>query len=95
MRFILLGSNRLISLVLRFLIYVQSSLKPTDLIFSSSQSREEPSIVEQSREERSRDDWGGAKRSGENWSREEWSLEERSQEEQKGDKKIDENFERG
>ena len=35
---IFLGSNRLVSRVVSFWIYVQSELKPTDLIFSSPQT---------------------------------------------------------
>ena len=52
MRFICLGSNRLVLLVVSFLIYVQSVLKPIDLIFYSPQSGEERRGVE----------WSGAKR---------------------------------
>ena len=89
-RFICLGSNRLVSIVVSFFIYVQSLLNPTDLIFSSPQSGEDWSRAEQSgaerREaERSGEEWSGAKRIGEKRSREEWSLEERSIEETRGD----------
>ena len=46
------GSNRLVSLVVRFLIYVQSVVKPTDLIFAYPQSGQERRGVERSKEER-------------------------------------------
>ena len=59
-RYICLRSNRLVSRVVSFLIYVQSELKPTDLIFSS------PKIVEErSREERIGEEWIRANKSGE------------------------------
>ena len=59
-RFICLGSNRLVSLVFSFLTYIQSVLKPTDLIFSSPHSGEGWSRAEQSRAERSGAEQRGA-----------------------------------
>ena len=56
---IFLGSNRLVSRVVSFLIYVQSELKPTYLIFSSTQSQEERSRVERRGAERSEEEWSG------------------------------------
>ena len=46
---ICLGSNRLVSRVVGFLVYVQSELKPTDLIFSSPQIGEERRRAERRR----------------------------------------------
>ena len=57
---IYLGINRLVSRVVSFLVYVQSELKPTDLIFSSPKSREDLSRAERREEERR-----GSNRSGE------------------------------
>ena len=49
---IFLGSNRLVSCFVSFLVYVQSELKPIDLIFSSLQSGEERRGEERRGEER-------------------------------------------
>ena len=46
------GSNWLVSLVVRFLIYVQSVVKPTDLIFAYPQSGQERRGVERIKAER-------------------------------------------
>ena len=83
MRFICLGSNRLVLLVVRFLIYVQSVLKPTDLIFSSPQSGEERSRVERSGAERRGAEKSGAERSGVGR-----RGDNRSREETRGDERI-------
>ena len=69
---ICLWSNRLVSRVVRFLIYVQSELKPTDLIFSSPQSGEERSRAERRGEERSGAEQIGAEKSGAERIRDEW-----------------------
>ena len=61
---ICLGINRLVLLVDSLLIYVQSVLKPTDLIFSSPQSGEERSGEERSGAERSGAEQIGAEKSG-------------------------------
>ena len=57
---ICLRSNKLVSRIVSFLIYIQSLLKPTDLIFTYPQSGEEWSRAENIGEEQR-----GEERSGE------------------------------
>ena len=59
-RFIFLGSNRLVSLVVSFLIYVKNVLKSTDLIFSSPQSGAEWSRLDRRGAEKSGSEKRGA-----------------------------------
>ena len=62
---ICLGSNKLVSRIVSFLIYVQSELKPTNLIFFPPQSGEERIRAERRGEERSGVEKIGAEKSGE------------------------------
>ena len=75
---IFLGSNRLVSRVVSFLIYVKSELKPIDLIFYPPQSGEELRIAERRGEDRREAEWSGANRSGAERTREEWRGAEQS-----------------
>ena len=61
---ICLGINRLVLRVVSFLIYVQSELKPTDLIFSSPQSGEDWSRAEQRGEKRREAERSGVEQRG-------------------------------
>ena len=61
---IFLGSNRLVSRVVSFLIYVKSELKPIDQIFSSPQSGGDRSRADRRGEERSGVEQIGAEKSG-------------------------------